>query len=86
MRANTAQGRGAQLMKALSKETQGPWDQFQNPKTVLGQEGNQALLSPSSRELVNHRVGAFSLKGRPFYKQRSQSEGRQEKETLNIIP
>lgn len=71
-------------MKALSKETQGPWDQLQNPETVSGQEGNQALLSPSTRELVNHRVGAFSSKGRPFYKQRSQSEGRQ-KGTLNII-
>ena len=73
-------------MKALSKEIQGPWDQLQNPKTVSGQEGNQALLSPSAGELVNHRVGAFSLKGRPFYKQRSQSEGRQKKGTLNIIP
>lgn len=73
-------------MKALLKEIQGPWDQLQNPKTVSGQEGNQALLSPSAGELVNHRVGAFSLKGRPFYKQRSQSEGRQEKGTLNIIP
>lgn len=52
-------------MKVLSKETQGPWDHLQIPKTVSRQEGNQTT-QPFRRRTGKPQGGCLQFERENF--------------------